>query len=151
MRLLGSDVLGRLDPAARTTLIEAERIFMHGLNPVACLREIAQAFEEHVRARIVPLLRDSFDRGWSPSLWDIERVVEVCSPVVRERLDRAGLVPAAITYAIKHVRKLHGQFKHDPKKARLTREEAREIRETWFGLKPGEPGVFQEITRGPKS
>ena len=62
LRLLGSDVLGRLDPGARQTLIEAERIFSHSFSPMASLREIAQAFEHHVRARVVPLLPGSLPR-----------------------------------------------------------------------------------------
>jgi hypothetical protein len=156
LRLLGSDVLNRLDPGARQTLIEAERIFLLSFNPMACLREIAQAFEDHVRARVVPLLPGSFPRGrnlngGNPSLWEIEQAVERCSQGVRDSLCRAGLRPEAVADAIKRVRRPHGDWKHDPKKARLCREEVREIRETWYGLKPGEPGVFHAITGGRKA
>jgi hypothetical protein len=151
LRLLGSDVLGRLDPGARQTLIEAERIFLLSLSQMASLREIAQAFEHHVRSRVVPLMPVSFPRGrtlngWSPSLWEIEQAAERCSGSECDRLKRADLDPGAVANAIRRVRTRQNDLKHTPGQARLCGEEAREIREAWYGLKPGEPGVFHVIT-----
>lgn len=151
LRLLGGDVLCRLDAGARQTLLEAERIFLHSTGPMAALREIAQAFEHHVRAKVVPLLPASFPRGrnvsgWNPTLWDIEQAVERCSQSERDSLKRAGLDPGEVANAINRVRKRQADWKHIPSKARLCSEEAREIRETWYGVKPGEPGVFHLIT-----
>jgi len=151
LRLLGNDVLGRLDPGSRQTLIDAEWIFLAGRSPMASLREIAQAFEHHVRARLVPLLPISLPggrnrSGWNPSLSDIEKEVECCSESERANLKQAGLDPGNVASAIRCVRRRQAEWKHVPNRARLSGEEAREIREALYGVKPGERGVFHMIT-----
>ena len=149
-QLLGEDVLDRLPPVARQTLISGEWIFLQSPSPTAGLREIAQAFEWAVKARVLPLLLDSRYRGWNPTLFQLGEAIEaVCRCPGRnyETFNRAGLDPGAVADAIDRVRKQQNELKHDPNKgARILKEEAREIRAAWYGLKPGEPGVFHVIT-----
>jgi len=63
-----------------------------------------------------------------------------------------GWIPGAVADAIDRVRKQQNELKHDPNKgARILQGGSREIRAAWYGLKPGEPGVFHVITGAQKA
>lgn len=140
--LLGADVLDRLAPYPRQLLIDAERIFVTGsLITHLPLMLIGNAFEMQIKKTIVPLVEDALP---SDSLYDIEGLLRgTCPDQIRQRFSRQGLDPAEVGLAISRVRRAYNGYKH--REVRLLREEVREIREDWYGLRIGVPGVFQAI------
>jgi len=146
--LLGPDVLNRLAPSVRQLLTDAERIFADRLlTPHLSLMVIGNAFEQQIMKSIRPLVEHALPEI---TLYNIEALLRRCPADIRARFSDKGLDPNVVERAISRVRYIYNGCKH--KELRLLREEVREIREDWYGLKAGVLGVFRAITgSGDKS
>jgi hypothetical protein len=145
--LLGPELLDRLGSHSRQLLIDAERIFADGhITSHLALWAIGLAFEIQVMKSVLPLVRDSL-RG-EENLNSIEKFLLLgCPDNIRQRFSHDGLDATQVGLAISRVRPAYNRYKH--KEVSPPREEVREVRESWYGLRPGILGVFQAITGFP--
>jgi hypothetical protein len=145
--LLGADIFEALPHESRQLLLDAERIFADGqINPSFALWSIAKAFELRVTGAVMPLVGDLIRETTLFAIEDLLRggpQKSGCPALVRQRLSCAALNADSVAIAISRVRPIYNELKHSSRRA--TREEVRVVREGWYGLRPGVPGVFQAV------